>query len=82
MRVKVLAQEVLEFAGFFRDLRGIGDQGFGVLPDVLNAPDTGVTYTPGANINYNGWTAQITGTPTSGDSFTVSSNTGGVGGRH
>ncbi|MEO6146303.1 MAG: flagellar basal body rod C-terminal domain-containing protein, partial [Sulfuriferula sp.] len=40
---------------------------------------TGVTYTPGANINYNGWTAQITGTPASGDSFAVSSNIGGVG---
>lgn len=40
---------------------------------------TGLTYTPGSNISYNGWTAQITGAPASGDTFSVSSNTGGVG---
>ncbi|WP_413436805.1 flagellar hook-associated protein FlgK [Sulfuriferula sp. GW1] len=40
---------------------------------------TGVTYTPGANISYNGWTVQIAGAPASGDSFAVTANTGGVG---
>lgn len=40
---------------------------------------TGVTYTPGANITYNGWTAQISGAPANGDSFVITTNTGGVG---
>ena len=40
---------------------------------------TGVAYTPGQNITYNGWTVQITGTPANTDSFTVDPNTGGVG---
>lgn len=39
---------------------------------------TGVAYTSGASITYNGWTMQISGTPAAGDSFTVGSNTGGV----
>lgn len=39
---------------------------------------TGVVYTPGANITYNGWTVQISGTPATGDSFTVGTNSGGV----
>ena len=38
---------------------------------------TGVTYTPGANISYNGWTVQIAGAPATGDAFTVGSNAGG-----
>lgn len=38
---------------------------------------TGLTYTPGGDISYNGWTFQITGTPANGDVFTVSANTGG-----
>jgi flagellar hook-associated protein 1 FlgK len=38
---------------------------------------TGLTYTPGEDISYNGWTFQITGTPANGDVFTVSANTGG-----
>jgi flagellar hook-associated protein 1 len=37
----------------------------------------GVAYTPGANISYNGWTVRITGTPATGDTFTVLPNTGG-----
>ena len=37
-----------------------------------------VAYTPGASITYNGWTVQISGTPTANDSFTVGSNIGGV----
>jgi len=40
---------------------------------------TGLTYTPGSTISYNGWSATISGTPAAGDSFTVASNTGGVG---
>jgi flagellar hook-associated protein 1 FlgK len=39
----------------------------------------GVSYTPGAPITYNGWTIMIDGTPASGDTFTVSANTGGTG---
>lgn len=38
---------------------------------------TGLTYTPGGNISYNGWTFKITGTPANGDVFTVGANTGG-----
>jgi flagellar hook-associated protein 1 FlgK len=37
------------------------------------------TYTPGSNITQNGWQVQITGTPATGDSFTVKSNAGGTG---
>jgi flagellar hook-associated protein 1 FlgK len=37
-----------------------------------------VAYTPGGNITYNGWTAQISGAPAAGDTFTVSANTGAV----
>ena len=40
---------------------------------------TGLTYTPGATLSYNGWSATLNGTPSTGDSFTVSANTGGVG---
>jgi flagellar hook-associated protein 1 FlgK len=36
---------------------------------------TGVAYTPGGNISYNGWTTQISGTPSTNDTFTVSRNT-------
>ncbi len=37
-----------------------------------------VPYTAGANITYNGWTMQISGSPAAGDVFTVSTNTSGV----
>ncbi len=40
---------------------------------------TGLTYTPGATISYNGWSTTISGTPAAGDSFTVASNASGVG---
>ncbi len=36
-------------------------------------------YVPGADIEVNGWRAQLTGAPAAGDRFTVSDNTGGVG---
>jgi flagellar hook-associated protein 1 FlgK len=39
---------------------------------------TGVAYTPGGAISYNGWTLAITGTPRPGDVFTVTANAGGV----
>jgi flagellar hook-associated protein 1 len=39
---------------------------------------TGVSYTAGSDITYNGWTVQISGAPVAGDVFTVSANTNGV----
>ena len=36
-------------------------------------------YTPGSNIDVNGWRVQISGGPASGDSFTVGNNTTGSG---
>ena len=36
---------------------------------------TNVPYTAGAAITYNGWTTQISGAPSAGDTFTVSKNT-------
>ena len=47
-------------------------------------PATGVIllaaqpYTPGANIDFNGWRIQISGTPQAGDRFNVQSNAGGT----
>lgn len=37
------------------------------------------TYTPGADIDANGWRVQINGTPAAGDSFTVRDNSNGTG---
>lgn len=42
-------------------------------------PATGVSYTAGANVSYNGWTVQLSGAPQTSDSFTVGPNTGGIG---
>ncbi|RFC36247.1 MAG: flagellar hook-associated protein 1 FlgK [Candidatus Nitrotoga sp. LAW] len=42
---------------------------------IPGSPVAGVAYTAGAAITYNGWTMQITGAPTAGDTFTVASNT-------
>lgn len=39
---------------------------------------SGVSYTSGGNISYNGWTAQISGKPAAGDVFTIAANTGGT----
>ncbi len=36
-------------------------------------------YTPGANIDINGWRVQINGTPAAGDGFTVANNVAGTG---
>ena len=41
-------------------------------------PALGVAYTAGADITYNGWTAQITGNPAGGDIFTIDNNASGV----
>jgi flagellar hook-associated protein 1 FlgK len=40
---------------------------------------TGLAYTSGAAITYNGWTVSIQGTPAAGDVFTVSANLNGTG---
>ena len=37
------------------------------------------TYTPGSNIDINGWRVQLSGSPAIGDQFTVRSNTGAAG---
>lgn len=36
-------------------------------------------YTPGGNIDINGWRVQISGTPAAGDTFSVANNSAGVG---
>jgi len=49
--------------------------------DVTNGGNilpSNVLYTPGSDISYNGWTFQISGTPSTGDVFTVSGNSNGV----
>jgi flagellar hook-associated protein 1 FlgK len=54
-------------------------------PGAWQAVDAGNTviasgsYTPGGNIDVNGWRVQISGAPATGDAFAVSSNVGGVG---
>ena len=40
---------------------------------------SGVAFSPGASISYNGWTIRINGQPAAGDTFTVGPNTGGSG---
>lgn len=40
---------------------------------------TGLVYVPGQDISFNGWTIQISGAPTGGDSFSVGPNGGGSG---
>jgi flagellar hook-associated protein 1 len=50
-------------------------------PTTFNVTGTGtgnptnVAYTAGATISYNGWSTQISGTPSAGDTFTVTQNT-------
>jgi flagellar hook-associated protein 1 FlgK len=38
----------------------------------------GLAYTSGSDISYNGWTIKISGTPATGDVFTVAANTNGI----
>lgn len=40
---------------------------------------TGLAYTPGAAISFNGWTVEIAGAPAAGDVFSVSANTSASG---
>ena len=40
---------------------------------------TGLTYTPGMTLSYNGWSAKLIGTPMAGDTFGVGPNTNGAG---
>lgn len=39
---------------------------------------SGVAYTPGMTISYNGWSAELRGAPAPGDAFAVLANAGGV----
>lgn len=54
-----------------------------VFADATNYRVNGVgpliPYTPGANIDINGWRVQIAGTPVAGDTFRVENNAGGTG---
>jgi len=45
----------------------------------ISGDPTVYTYTPGSNIDANGWRVQISGTPAAGDSFTVRDNSNGTG---
>nr|WP_298719766.1 flagellar hook-associated protein FlgK [uncultured Steroidobacter sp.] len=45
----------------------------------ISGDPTVYTYTPGSNIDANGWRVQINGTPVAGDSFTVGDNSNGTG---
>ncbi|OGT05861.1 MAG: flagellar hook-associated protein FlgK [Gallionellales bacterium RBG_16_57_15] len=47
----------------------------GAVPAVVGS----VAYTSGADISYNGWTVQITGTPSVGDIFDITQNTNATG---
>jgi flagellar hook-associated protein 1 FlgK len=60
----------------FIDATHFSVSGTGV-PAAASAPPY-VSYTPGANISYNGWTVQISGTPATGDTFTIGPNSNGV----
>lgn len=48
---------------------------FNVTGTGAGLPALAVAYTAGANISYNGWTMQISGTPAAADTFTIGSNT-------
>ena len=39
---------------------------------------SGVAYTSGSTISYNGWSVVLSGAPAVGDTFTISANTGGL----
>lgn len=45
----------------------------------INGAGPLIAYTPGADIDVNGWRVQVSGTPVAGDSFTVENNAGGTG---
>lgn len=52
---------------------------FNVSGTGTGLPATGVTYTPGQDITFNGWTVQISGAAATGDTFSVARNGGGTG---
>jgi flagellar hook-associated protein 1 FlgK len=52
---------------------------FTVSGATTGSPVTGVNYTDGGVISYNGWSFTLSGTPAAGDSFTIRANTQGVG---
>lgn len=52
---------------------------FNIVGATSGSPTTNVPYTPGSAISYNGWNLAISGTPATGDTFTVGANTTGVG---
>jgi flagellar hook-associated protein 1 FlgK len=54
------------------------DGKYDVTGPTAGLPATNQVYTPGANITFNGWTLQISGSPAAGDKFTVLPNSGGV----
>lgn len=54
------------------------DGQFDVTGTGVGLPANNQVYTAGANITFNGWTVQLTGSPAAGDSFTVGPNTNGV----
>jgi flagellar hook-associated protein 1 FlgK len=45
----------------------------------VSGDPTVYTYTPGSNIDVNGWRVQISGTPAAGDTFSVKDNVAGTG---
>jgi flagellar hook-associated protein 1 FlgK len=44
----------------------------------VNGAGASIAYTPGANIDINGWRVQLTGDPAAGDTVTVQANSGGT----
>lgn len=54
------------------------DGQFDVTGTGTGLPATNQVYTTGADISFNGWTAQISGTPAAGDVFSVGPNNNGT----
>jgi len=52
---------------------------FNVAGATTGTPTNAVSYTSGGVISYNGWNFRISGTPATGDTFTIGPNTNGVG---
>ena len=52
---------------------------FTVSGATSGSPTVNVPYTSGGVISYNGWNFSITGTPATGDSFSIGANTNGTG---
>ena len=82
------------YLGGFRDFESLqhgydkmAGAGVTVINDMASAVDrvaktvtlaSGVAYTPGMTISYNGWSAELLGAPAPGDAFAVLANAGGV----